>query len=309
MNAVYQVAGVSKQAYHQHVRKENLEQEKLHELILQVDLLRKEHPGCGLEKVYYSLLPDWLGRDRFIDVFMELGYRVQKVRNFRRTTIPVHVKCPNLIEGLLVWDKNRIWQSDITYFEVSGRFYYLVFIIDIYTKQVKGYQVSDHMRAEANVAALKMAFKSASAELKGMIHHSDRGSQYVDKKYQKELTNKGIMISMGMKAQDNAYAERINGIIKNEYLNYRDIISFHQLKTETKKAVHHYNHKRIHRNLPGRISPVAFEKKLLNLSPQNRPKVIVYAEGNFKFREVSNLPEFTPETEPQVHVCPMVNNM
>lgn len=120
MNAVYQVAGVSKQAYHQHVRKENLEQEKLHELILQVDILRKEHPGCGLEKAYYSLLPDWLGRDRFIDVFMELGYRVQKVRNFRRTTIPVHVKYPNLIEGLLVWDKNRIWQSDITYFEVSG---------------------------------------------------------------------------------------------------------------------------------------------------------------------------------------------
>lgn len=165
------------------------------------------------------------------------------------------------------------------------------------------------MRAEANVAALKMAFKSTSADLKDMIHHSDRGSQYVDKKYQKELTNRRIMISMGMKAQDNAYAERINGIIKNEYLNYRDITSFQQLKTETKKAVNHYNHKRIHRNLPGRISPVAFEKKLLHLSPQNRPKVIVYAEGNFKFREVSNLPEFTPETEPQVHVCPMVNNM
>lgn len=309
MNAVYQVAGVSKQAYHQHIRREKLEREKLAELVLQVAILREEHPGCGLEKLYYSLKPDGLGRDKFIAIFMELGYGVKKTKNYRRTTIPVHVQYPNLIEGLLVWDKNRVWQSDITYFEVAGRFYYLVFIIDIYTKVVRGYQVSDHMRAEANIAALKMAFSSTSADVKDMIHHSDRGSQYVDKGYHKQLIKRKARISMGMKAQDNAYAERINGIIKNEYLNYRDITTLQQLKRETKRAVNHYNKKRIHRSLPGRISPVDFENKLLYLRPQNRSKVIVYADGNVKFRQVSNLPEFTPETEPQVHVCPIVNNM
>jgi transposase InsO family protein len=137
----------------------------------------------------------------------------------------------------------QIWQSDITYFEVNGRFYYLSFIIDVYSKVIKGYSVSNSLKAESNIKALKMALKNSPDSLKGLIHHSDRGSQFVDKGYQKILSDNGILISMGIQAQDNAYAERINGTIKNEYLKYRTINSFEGLKKHTRQDVNHYNNK------------------------------------------------------------------
>jgi putative transposase len=279
--------------------------DRLQELITQVDEIRSIHPGCGLEKLYDSLCPPWLGRDKFISVFMELGYRVRKTRNYRRTTIPTILYYPNLIEGLLVWDKNRVWQTDITYYQVGDRFYYLTFIIDIYTKVIRGYQVSDHMRADANLAALRMALTEAQG-ITGIIHHSDRGSQFVDSDYRAILTKHGFQLSMGLIAQENAYAERVNGIIKNEYLVYKSINTFRQLKKEVASAIDHYNNKRIHRSLPNKQTPREFENELLSLSTQNRPKVIVYAEGFSKISTTSSRTDFTPETEPQVHVCPMV---
>lgn len=307
MNAVYKIGGVSKQAVHQ---KSNADQHwsmRLAELQTQVDEIRAIHSGCGLEKLYDTLKPSWMGRDKFISVFMELGYRVRKRPNFTRTTIASSLRYPNLIQGLLVWDKNRVWQTDITYFEVANSFFYIIFIIDIYTKVIRGYQVSDHMRAEANLKALSMALKE-TPQAAGLIHHSDRGSQFTDLEYRKLLTKHGIYISMGLIAQENAYAERINGTIKNEYLNYKTINSFAQLKREVKKAVEHYNEKRIHKYLPGKLAPREFERQLVHLSTQNRPKVIVYTEGNSKIRAASSRPDFNPETEPQDHVCPMVIN-
>lgn len=307
MNAVYVISGVSKQAVHQNNSRDQDWSLQAAELQAQVEEIRALHPGCGLEKLYDTLQPCWLGRDKFISLFMDLGYRVRKRPNFTRTTLPSFLRYPNLIQGLLVWDKNRVWQTDITYFEVAGCFYYLIFIIDIYTKIIRGYQVSDHMRAEANLKALAMALKEAK-QVKGLIHHSDRGSQFTDTRYRDTLKKHGIYISMGLIAQENAYAERINGTIKNEYLNYKMINTLADLKREVKKAVEHYNEKRIHNHLPGKQSPRDFERQLVHLSTQNRPKVIVYTEGNSKIRAASSRPDFNPETEPQDHVCPMVLN-
>jgi len=305
MNAVYQIGGVTKQAVHKHLRVQTDWSDKVDELRVQVDEIRSVHPGCGLEKLYDTLKPAWLGRDKFIQVFIELGYRVKKRPNFIKTTIPAVLRYPNLIQGLLVYDKNRVWQTDITYLEVAGRFYYLTFIVDIYTKVIRGYKASDNMRAEANLSALKMALKESKI-VSGLIHHSDRGSQFVDNNYRKLLDDHRIHMSMGLIAQDNAYAERVNGILKNEYLKGKVIDSFSALRRELKIAVNHYNEKRIHRHLPGKQSPRQFEKQLLNLSTQNRPKVIVYTEGNSKIRAALSRPDFNPDTEPQVHVCPMV---
>lgn len=305
MNSVYNISGVSKQAVHKHNRAYTDYSDRLQELVTQVDEIRSIHPGCGLEKLYDTLRPPWLGRDKFISVFMELGYRVRKTRNYRRTTVPTILYYPNLIEGLLVWDKNRVWQTDITYYQVGDRFYYLTFIIDIYTKVIRGYQVSDHMRADANLDALKMALTEAQG-ITGIIHHSDRGSQFVDRDYRAVLIKHGFQLSMGLIAQENAYAERVNGIIKNEYLVYKSINSFRQLKKEVACAIDHYNNKRIHRSLPNKQTPREFENELLSLSTQNRPKVIVYTEGFSKISTASSRTDFTPETEPQVHVCPMV---
>lgn len=77
--------------------------------------------------MYKTLKPDFIGRDGFIEVFMDLGYRVKKVKNYVRTTIPTHLKYPNLIEGMCIYKKNQVWQTDITYFYLHGKFYYIIF--------------------------------------------------------------------------------------------------------------------------------------------------------------------------------------
>lgn len=300
--------GITKQAVYQHKQREDLFHLELSDLLVQVDELRIEHPGCGVEKMYKTLKPDFIGRDKFIEIFMELGFRVKKMKNYIRTTIPTHLKYPNLIEGMVVYKPNQVWQSDITYFYLNGRFYYIVFIIDVYTRKIVGYKVSDNMRAEANITALKQAIRSQGSSLIGLIHHSDRGSQYVDKGYLKQLKNNGIIVSMGLKAQDNAYAERINGTIKNEYLKRWKINSFSDLKRKLNKAVKHYNEKRTHSSLPKDLSPLNFEKSLLSLYSQIRPKVIIYAEGKDKTLEPSRLLSFRPEKEPQALNCPMDYN-
>lgn len=270
-----------------------------------MDDLRREHPGCGVEKMYYTLNPDWLGRDKFIELFMSLGYRVAKQKNYTRTTFPVSSRYKNLIQGMMIRDKNMVWQTDITYYPIGDRFYYIVFILDVYTKRILGYQASDHLRAEANINALKMALKNKIGHVNQLIHHSDRGSQYVYNEYTELLNGKGIFISMGDKAQDNAYAERINGIIKNEYLKHWEIKDLPDLQRKLVKAVNHYNTKRIHNELPGKRTPKVFEDYLIHLDSQNRPTVIIYADGNYKIKAASSRPDFKPKAEPRAHICPI----
>ena len=260
LNDLYQLLGISKQAVHQQEKRQLIFDRKFSELMVEVDALRRDQPGCGVEKMYYTLKPDFIGRDRFVESFMELGYRVKRIKNYHRTTIPVSWKYPNLIEGLIVKKKNTVWQSDITYFDIKGKFYYLVFIIDVYTRQIVGYAVSNHLRAEANLRALKMAIKNHGVP---RIHHSDRGSQYIQKEYTGLLKEKEVKISMGLKGQDNAYAERINGTIKNEYLKHWQIESLESLKRKVSKAVNHYNGKRIHNSLPVKLSPDSFALKAI----------------------------------------------
>ena len=283
-------------------------QKKLSDLVIEADLIKSEHPGCGVEKLYYTLEPNRLGRDKFIDYFMDLGYRVKRIRNYIRTTIPVDSKYQNFISGMLLNDRNQVWQTDITYYHVGHRFYYITFIIDVYTKKIVSYQVSDNLRAEANLKALRQALKMNKGVIDGLIHHSDRGSQYTEKRYTGLLAKNGVSISMSKKAQDNAYAERINGIIKNEYLAYKEITGLNELKKEVKKAVKHYNNKRLHRNLPKWNTPIQFEEKLVHLSDQNRPKELVYAEENCKIKKASSFLNFRPEIEPQKKVCPIICN-
>jgi hypothetical protein len=215
MKDVYSVAGISKQAYHQHCQRMEADSFEWGLILAEVDLIREEHPGCGVEKLYDIIKPAWVGRDIFCSTLIGLGYRVVYHRNFIKTTIPGCYRYQNLIEGMAVTDQDQIWQSDITYFKAGSEFYYLVFIIDIYTKHVLGYQASDHMQASANLKALKMAIRCRGEIPPGLIHHSDRGTQYNEKQYVAELKYHKIQISMGLKATDNAYAERINGTIKN----------------------------------------------------------------------------------------------
>lgn len=226
MNQLYNTLGISKQAVYQYAKRQLVFDNKVSTLLIEAETLRKEHPGCGVEKMYITLKPDFIGRDRFIDLFMGLGFRLKKKRNYKRTTYASSIYYPNLIKGMKVFAPSMVWQSDITYIYVEEKFYYAVFIIDIYSKKIVGYQVSDHMRATANVKALEMALKRNKAP---MIHHSDRGGQYIYKEYIKVLNDSESQISMALSAQDNAYAERINRTIKEEYLDYWKPKNFEQL--------------------------------------------------------------------------------
>ena len=181
LNALYKAIGISKQAVHQYAQRQSLLEEKVYETVLLADEIRLSHPGCGVEKLYYMIQPDFIGRDRFIEIFMDLGYRLKKRKNYRKTTISSRIYAyENLIEGQVISAPYQIWQTDITYFAVGGSFCYGVFIKDIYTKEITGYHISNSLRVEANVKALKMAFRRHTPP---KIHHSDRGSQYTSKVY------------------------------------------------------------------------------------------------------------------------------
>lgn len=301
--------GISKQAVHQSRKRQKRFDMELNELVTHVNSIRADHPGCGVEKMYRTLKPQTMGRDKFCEIFMDLGYRVRKIKNYTRTTIPAWFEYPNLIEGMEVMAPHRVVQSDITYFEINEKFYYIVFIIDVYTREILGYNVGDNMRAESNVKALQMALKKVpAADRKNMVHHSDRGAQYGSKEYIKLLKQNGIKISMGERAQDNAYAERINGTIKNEYLKLWHIPNLKKLKLKTKRAVDNYNNIRSHSALENRYAPKEFKKNLLSLGNQKRPKVIIYAEGNYKVKVASSHLDFKSEKEPKAHNCPIVMN-
>lgn len=135
MNALYNVVGISKQAVVQYERRQDTFDKKIMALMVEADELRVAHPGCGVEKMYYTLRPDFIGRDRFVETFMDLGYRLKKKRNYHITTRGGPWYYPNLIEGLQINKASEVWQSDITYIRVGERFYYAVFIIDVYTKK------------------------------------------------------------------------------------------------------------------------------------------------------------------------------
>ena len=272
MNKLYKEVGISKQAVSQYAKRQKVFDCNVHNLIIEAEELRKEHPGCGVEKMYNTLQPDFIGRDNFIDLFMNLGFRIKKNKNYRRTTFASRVNYPNLIKGMEVSRPSTIWQSDITYIYCDNKFYYAVFIIDVYTKKIVGHQLTNHMRASANVKALNMALKNNKAPL---IHHSDRGSQYTSTEYLELLRHNEVQISMALSAQDNAYAERINKTIKEEYIDYWKPKNYEQLKKMIDKAVNQYNIKRPH-NYIGKLSPINFEDNWNNKPNFSKPKITIF---------------------------------
>ncbi|BFO64224.1 IS3 family transposase [Chryseobacterium sp. KCF3-3] len=272
MNMFYRSIGVSKQAVHQQVKRQQEFDVKLAALIMDADELRREHPGCGVEKMYYTLKPNFIGRDNFIEIFMQLGYRLNIKKNYKRTTIASKIYFPNVIKGMKISSPSALWQSDLTYIPIEDKFYYAVFIIDVYTKKIVGFSVSDHMRASANLKALKMALKNNQPP---KVHHSDRGSQYTSRDYIDLLKAHNSTISMGASAQENAYAERINRTIKNDYIQYWNPKNFEQLKRFIKKAVNHYNTKRPH-NAIGKMSPEKFEEYWRQNMNINKPILNIF---------------------------------
>lgn len=248
------------------------------QFIDKAEALREDHPEMGCRKIALMIRQIGCGRDKTEALLMRSGFRIIYPPNYIKTTHSVHFRqFGNLIEGLVLTSINKVVQTDITYFWVKDRFCYLVFIIDVYSRFIVGYHASYGMEAEANMQALKMMIQLRGKEnVKRLIHHSDRGSQYNAKKYLAILKEHGMKVSMCNEAWENAYTERINRTIKHEYLRHRNIDCLNRLKKEMKRSVNLYNKKRPHWSLPQQMAPAIFEEYVNKLSKAKRPKVVIY---------------------------------
>ena len=272
MQDIYLLNGVSKQGHHQALQRERAWEGKTVFYIALMHEIREVHPAMGLRTMYEMSLPEGIGRDAFIFLGLQAGFRLQIAPNPIRTTFSIPSRrYPNLLEGREFTDVNQIWTSDITYFFYEQRYYYIVLIMDVYSRRIVGWSMADNMRAENNVAALRMALilRGVKNYHQNLIHHSDRGAQYTSDAYTELLTQYGILISMCQEVYENTHIERVNGTIKNQYLKHYTIPNAKALTYYLNKAIETYNGKKPHQALKGK-SPIQFENDLKELSLEER---------------------------------------
>ncbi len=236
-------------------------------LILQeVKMIRKNHKRMGTRKLYHSLQTFMqehnikMGRDWLFDLLAENNLLVRTRKRKSKTTDSHHWlrKYPNLIQGFIPTAINQLWVSDITYWRIGEKFVYVSFITDVYSHKIVGYHVGKTLEAIESMKALSMALKTVIGDQEGLIHHSDRGVQYCSGDYVKMLKDSKIQISMTESGdpRDNAVAERVNGIIKCEYLDHYKVKTFKEAEKMLEVAVNLYNNERPHSSI-GNLTPNA----------------------------------------------------
>ena len=280
MKQFYEFVNITKQAHLSFINRQELYQQELDIILNAIAELRILHPQMGAKKMYHILKPESIGRDKFIALAVSNGYGVQKQRNFQRTTYNSHIyRYKNLINGSVIFDINNIWSSDITYFMVNEIYYYLTFIVDLYSRRILGSIAYPSLEAKANLYALNMALKTRSIEnYNNLIHHSDRGTQYTSNSYTEALRKRNIQISMCDSVYENTHVERVNGIIKNEYLQHWTINNFSTLKRCLKLAVYLYNNKRPHMSL-NFMTPIQYEEYLRSIPLSEHKSLHLYTNN------------------------------
>lgn len=267
MNQLYTVLDISKQAFHQRMDRLHAMLSEQQQLLVLIHQVRKDHPTMGVRDMYFKLMPESMGRDAFEDFCREEGLMSKLPKNWYKTTDSTGVvRFDNLLIGLTINRINQIWQSDITYFELNGRFYYITFIMDTFSRKILGYKLSKRLLTEhTTLPALKMSIKQRNKDLHkldNVIFHSDGGGQYYDKEFLKLTGKNNFQNSMCEYAWENGKAERLNGVIKNNYLKHRSINSFEELQKEVDRAVWLYNNEKPHIKLQ-RMTPVEFENSYI----------------------------------------------
>jgi len=246
--------GVSRQVYYRHKKSFSRRQAiagKVLDLVLDI---RQQMPRIGTRKLYY-LLQDQLvelgvGRDKLFAILKANHMLIRPKKNYRKTTNSYHrfYKHKNLIEGMQLEKPEQVWVSDITYIGSRNNHRYLALVTDAYSKKIVGYDLSSSLNAEGAIKALKMGVKQRSYNANALIHHSDRGLQYCCDDYQKLLKKKTIKCSMteSYDPYANAVAERINGIIKQEFNLEEYNVKLPIMRTLIKESINIYNTKRPH---------------------------------------------------------------
>lgn len=248
--------GISRQAYYKRQNKlKKLENER--EVILDlIKPIRKRMSRVGTIKLYDMIKNDMaknninMGRDKLFTFLRQEKMLVKKKKNYTKTTDSFHRfhKYKNLIKDIEVDAPEQVWVSDITYIKTELGHTYLSLITDYYSKKIVGYHLADNLKTESSLIALKMAIKSRQYPDRKLIHHSDRGFQYCSDDYIKMLTDNNIQPSMTevYDPYENAIAERVNGILKDEFDIGEGFINLQQASKEIKYAIETYNTFRPH---------------------------------------------------------------
>jgi putative transposase len=256
---------MSKQSFHQMLKRRKYRAEEQEQLLPLINEIRGDHPRMSARDIYLKLQPSCMGRDRFERFCLNSGYRVKQLRNFRVTTNSLGVtRFPNMIKDVKVTRVNQVFVSDITYFDIGKDTYYLTFIMDLYNREIVGCSASDNLRTESTtLPALHRAIRERGrANLAGAIMHSDGGGQYYSNDF-KALTKELKMINSMTeeKVYENSHAERLNGIIKNNYLYPYGPTSMMTLKRLLDKAVFMYNTGKPHKAL-GKLTPSMYKRTI-----------------------------------------------
>jgi putative transposase len=258
MQVLCELFGKQRQAFYK--KKNNSTTEAFQsEILLQlIAEERKLMPRLGGRKLYFIISPKLpvdfnIGRDKFFDLLRDKNLLVRRKRYRAITTMSSHWlrKYPNLIRGVVATAPHQLWVSDITYLVTAEGFVYLFLITDAYSRKIVGWSLSNNLGAVNAVKALQMALSQLPAEARNLIHHSDRGVQYCSSKYVKLLNKHGIEISMTENGDplENAIAERINGILKTEWINEIKLKSLRSAMFQIKGIIGIYNKKRPHSSI------------------------------------------------------------
>ena len=262
---VCRLLGITRQAYYQHFWQQGSIGIEEGLVLSQIASIRKDHRAMGGRKLYELLQPFFLehqikmGRDGLFNLLASNNLLVKKKRRRYLTTFSNHWmrKWPNLIRQMEITRTNQLWVSDITYWKVADTYLYISLITDAYSHKVVGYHLAKTLESIETMRALQMAMKGLPDQLsEPLVHHSDRGAQYCSENYVKLLQDKGIGISMTENGDplENAIAERINGILKEEYLNHYQTDNTSQAVEQLDQAVRLYNEQRPHFSI-GLLTP------------------------------------------------------
>nr|WP_232225157.1 IS3 family transposase [Seonamhaeicola sp. S2-3] len=268
--------GISRQAVYQAQKRKEARIKELSKIKSLVLVIRRDMPRLGTRKLYYLLKPEFdkhqikIGRDALFAYLKTEHLLITPKKNYTKTTNSKHwlKKHPNLLKDIQPNRPEHVFVSDITYIKSREKTHYLSLVTDAYSRKIVGYQLSDDMSAKNVVKAFNMAIKKRDTNNE-IIHHSDRGLQYCAFVYQKALRENNVIPSMtdGYDCYQNALAERINGILKQEFLIYK-CNNGRELERLIKESIETYNNKRPHLSLNMKTPNFIHNKKPEKLNSQ-----------------------------------------
>lgn len=248
---------ISRQAVYQYRQRNSSQQAQALKILPRVRALRQLMPRVGCRKLLTHMPDAGIGRDKFFDILRTHDLLIKRRRKYAITTntkhtLPVY---ENLLPQTVVDAPNRVWVSDITYIRLRQGFCYLSLVTDIYSRNIVGYDVSSTLEASGPLKALHMAIATVR-HCRGIIHHSDRGVQYCSYDYTQTLKKHGCQISMTAprRPDQNAIAERVNGILKTEFYLNATFNSIELARRTIVQSIYIYNNIRLHTSL-GMITP------------------------------------------------------